>query len=271
MGRSIGLKKVLMAAMLIVGATTFLGGCATKKYVRTSVDTVNQELSAKISESDKGIANNSEQIKASSSQIGELNEVAREQGQKISGLDSATQQAQSDATRAKNDATQAQGTASKAADDIVSLDGRFQNRNHFMVLDEEQVLFKFNSAVLEPDFKQALDEVAQMLKENPDLILVMEGHTDSTGPDVYNIELGKKRLEAVMRYLVVEMEVPVHRISEMSFGEARPINPEKTREARMQNRSVLVRVMGPQLSDSDSAKTSDSAEDIVSRRGTDVQ
>jgi len=50
----------------------------------------------------------------------------------------------------------------------------------------------------------------------------------------------------VRRYLVVEQEVPINRISDMSFGKARPINPDKGKEARAQNRSVVVRVMGPQ-------------------------
>jgi len=92
-----------------------------------------------------------------------------------------------------------------------------------------------------------LNDVAMQLKANPDAILVMEGHTDAAGPDDYNVQLGEKRVDAVRRYLVVDQEVPINRISDMSFGKAKPINPDKGKEARAQNRSVIIRVMGPQF------------------------
>jgi len=92
-----------------------------------------------------------------------------------------------------------------------------------------------------------LDDIAQQLKQNPDTILVMEGHTDSVGSSDYNIQLGQKRVDAVVRYLVVDQEVPMNRISNLSFGKDRPVAENKTKDGRKQNRSVVVRVMAPQL------------------------
>lgn len=234
------LQKAGMGAMLALATVGLMSGCATKKYVRNTVDTTAKDLSARIDSTDQG-------VKANSNQVEELNGVTREHSQKISSLDSGLKQTDTKAQQAMTTGQQAQSAAQKAQGDISTLDTKFINRNHYVVLNEEQVRFKFNSAKLEDSFKTALDEVARQLKENPDAILAMEGHTDNVGADQYNIELGKKRVEAVMRYLVVDQEVPFNRISEMSFGKARPISSDKGKEARAQNRSVVVRVMGPQL------------------------
>ena len=240
MTQAFSLRKAAFGAMLAMGTVGLMSGCATKKYVKTTVDTKAGELSARIDTDDQG-------IKANSNQVEELNGVTREHAQKIAGLDTGLKQTDTKAQTALSKGEAAQNSADKAAGEVSSLDDKFQNRNHYVVLNEEQVQFKFNSAKLEPSFKTVLDDVARQLKENPDAILVMEGHTDTTGPDDYNIQLGQKRLESVMRYLVVEQEVPVNRISQMSFGKARPVSTEKGKEARAQNRSVVVRVMGPQL------------------------
>jgi outer membrane protein OmpA-like peptidoglycan-associated protein len=227
--------------MLAFGTVSLLSGCATKKYVRSSVDTKAQELSAKID-------TNEQAIKSTDSQVAELNNVTREHTDKINGLDTGVKQADSHAQQAMSTGQNAQNTANKAVSQVSSLDSKFQNRNHYAVLNQEQVKFKFNSAKLDDASKKTLDDVAQKVKENPDAILVMEGHTDSVGPDDYNIQLGQKRLDAVIRYLVVDQEVPMNRISDLSFGKAHPINAAKGKDARADNRAVVVRVMGPQLS-----------------------
>ncbi len=204
------------------------------------MDSSTRQLSAKID-------NNEQAIKSSQGQIEELNSITRDQGQKISTLDNGLKQTESKAHQALNKGEAAQNTASKAVNQVSALENTFQNRNRYAVVKEEQVRFNFNSAKLDPSFKKVLSDVAHQLKQNPDIILVMEGHTDATGPKDYNIELGQKRLQAVIRYLVVDQEVPINRISNLSFGEDRPITPNKTKEGRAQNRSVVLRVMGPEL------------------------
>jgi outer membrane protein OmpA-like peptidoglycan-associated protein len=233
-------RKSVVGAMLALGTVTLTVGCASKKYVRTEVDTSSKELSSRID-------NNQSAIKSTDSQVSELNNVTRDHGQKLNSLDNNVKQVDSKAQQAMSAGQNAQNTANKAVTDVSSLDTKFQNRNHYAVLNQEQVRFKFNSAKLDDQGKKVLDDVAQKLKENPDAILVMEGHTDSVGPDDYNIQLGQKRLESVTRYLVVDQEVPMNRISDLSFGKAKPVNPNKGKDARAENRSVVVRVMGPQL------------------------
>jgi outer membrane protein OmpA-like peptidoglycan-associated protein len=244
MTQGIGVKKSMFWIVVVLGSTVLAGGCATKKYVRTRVDDSSHELNARMDTDEAAIKGT---ISSTQSQVEELNGVTREHTQKIAGLDDSLKQTDGKAQQALSTGQTAQTSANKAIGQVTTLDTKFQNRNHYVVLAEEKVQFKFNSAKLQPDFKKVLDDIAQQLKQNADTILVMEGHTDSVGPDDYNIQLGQKRVDAVVHYLVVDQEVPMNRISNLSFGKDRPVAENKTKDGRKLNRSVVVRVMAPQL------------------------
>ncbi|MBI2819894.1 MAG: OmpA family protein, partial [Acidobacteria bacterium] len=141
----------------------------------------------------------------------------------------------------------AQSTANQAVGHVNRLDSEFQNRNNYGIVSEHSIRFAFGSATLSKDLASELDQIAQQTKSSPDAIVVLEGRTDSTGDPAYNIQLGEKRLDAVVRYLVVEQGVPMQQIYKMSFGEAKPVASNDTREGRAQNRAVIVRVMEPDL------------------------
>lgn len=248
MTQGIALKKSLFWIVMALGTTVLAGGCATKKYVRTRVDDSSHELNARMDTDEAAIKGS---ISSTQGQVEELNGITRDHSQKIAGLDDGLKQTDGKAQQALSTGQNAQSSANKAIGQVSMLDNKFQNRNHYVALNEEKVQFKFNSAKLEPDFKKVLDDIAQQLKQNPDTILVMEGHTDSTGPDDYNIQLGQKRVDAVVRYLVVDQDVPINRISNLSFGKDRPVAENKTKDGRKLNRSVVVRVMAPQLTATD--------------------
>lgn len=245
MSNGMGSKFSALGIALGLGAATLLSGCATKKFVRTEVNTgthqLDEKLTARLDTHDK-------MIKSTSGQVDELNAIARDHNQKISSLNDGLQQTDGKAQAAMKTGQGALDTANRAVSNVDALDSRFQNRNHYLTLTEEQIPFQFNSAKIDKAVTTKLDGIAQQIKENADAILVLEGHTDAVGPDQYNIALGQKRLEAVVRYLVVSQEVPMNRISNLSFGEERPIADNKTKEGRAQNRSVVVRIMGPQAS-----------------------
>ena len=126
-----------------------------------------------------------------------------------------------------------------------NLDQKFQNRNAFNVSDEKAVQFKFNSATLDKQYMDALDEIANTLTQNANAIVVLEGRTDSVGDKDYNVKLGERRIEAVRRYLVVEKNVPVYKIHEISFGAEKPVAENKTKDGREKNRAVTMTVMVP--------------------------
>ena len=81
--------------------------------------------------------------------------------------------------------------------------------------------------------------------QNPNAIVVLEGRTDSTGNSEYNVRLGERRVDVVRQYLAVEKAVPVYRIHEISFGSAKPIASNDSRDGREKNRAVTISVLLP--------------------------
>jgi outer membrane protein OmpA-like peptidoglycan-associated protein len=228
--------------LLMITTVGLTSGCASKKYVRTEVNTSANEISARMDEKDRNLQSG---IDANGNQITELSGVAREHAQQIGALDSGLKSTDNKATQAMNVGQGAQNAANQAAGHVNRLDMDFQNRNHYNSVQEQSIPFAFGTAKVGKESFAILDEVAQSSKDNPNVILVLEGRTDSTGDPAYNIQLGEKRLDAVVRYLVVEKDVPMQQIYKMSFGEARPMASNNTPEGRAQNRAVVVRVMEP--------------------------
>jgi outer membrane protein OmpA-like peptidoglycan-associated protein len=242
-------KSTTLAALFLV-TTGLTSGCvATRKFVRNSVGASSSDITAKMDAKDQDLQNG---IKNNSDQIGELTDVSKEHTEQISSLDTGLKSTDQKAGQAMQTGQQAQSSATQASNHVNALDQKFQNRNHLTVLSEESVPFKFNSATLDKDHTSALDQVAQQIKGNPDAVLVLEGHTDSVGDANYNIQLGERRLDSVIRYLVVQQGVPMNQIYRMSFGEDHPVTAADTRnkDARAQNRVVIIRLMGPSESSS---------------------
>lgn len=109
---------------------------------------------------------------------------------------------------------------------------------------DDRVKFNLNSDNLSKDAEAALREFAQKVKELDRPVFVeIQGHTDSTGPESYNEELGEERAEAVRRFLSREEKLPLARMSTISYGESLPTASNKTREGRKQNRRVVLVVL----------------------------
>ncbi|HEU0195900.1 MAG TPA: OmpA family protein [Nevskiaceae bacterium] len=101
--------------------------------------------------------------------------------------------------------------------------------------------FKFNKATLTEPAKGTLDNVASALKQQPDLDVVIEGYTDSTGPAAYNKRLSQRRADSVRNYLVQD-GVSGANLTAKGFGEADPVASNATRAGRTLNRRVQFRV-----------------------------
>ena len=74
------------------------------------------------------------------------------------------------------------------------------------------------------------------------MYLEIQGHTDATGSDAYNLKLGEARAEAVRRYLN-KQGVALNRMSTISYGKSEPVESNKTKEGRAKNRRVVVIVL----------------------------
>lgn len=103
---------------------------------------------------------------------------------------------------------------------------------------DETVYFESGKAVIKPESYPLLNEVAQILLDNPDILLVrIEGHTDSRGAATSNQTLSETRAASVLRFLV-EQGVAEERLTSVGFGESKPIDPREVAEAWAKNRRV---------------------------------
>jgi outer membrane protein OmpA-like peptidoglycan-associated protein len=102
---------------------------------------------------------------------------------------------------------------------------------------EGQVLFAVNKAVLTPAAETLLGKVVDYLKTNQQYVVEIQGHTDSTGPKVWNDKLSQMRADSVRDFLVAG-GVPADRLTAKGYGSADPIASNDTKEGRQQNRRV---------------------------------
>ena len=227
-----------------------LSGCATKKYVRQQVGA----LEPKITEVSTATKENAERIDA----------VDRRATQGIQSATQAAQTAQTAANTADQKATQA-GTAAQAADQragqaqqaastaqqgvqqattrITTIETRINNLDNYTVGQPETIVFKTNSSNLSTEAKTSLDNIAgQVSGQRAGYLVEIQGFTDTTGSESYNVNLSQRRAEAVLRYLVSK-NVPLHRISIVGLGEESPVADNKTRKGREQNRRAEVRIL----------------------------
>jgi outer membrane protein OmpA-like peptidoglycan-associated protein len=232
--------------LMMSGLLAATSGCATKKFVRNTVKTSADSLSARIDTNESEIKelrdDTDKKVAGVDSKVSALDAKTTQQ---VNSLKTDIQSADQHAGQAQGAATQAQSAADRAANSVTSLDGRFQNRNQYNMSDEKTVQFKFNSATLDKQYSDLLDQVAASLMQNPNAIVVLEGRTDSSGEKDYNVKLGERRIDAVRHYLVVEKGVPVYKIHEISFGSEKPVAENNTREGREKNRAVVMTVMLP--------------------------
>jgi OOP family OmpA-OmpF porin len=100
------------------------------------------------------------------------------------------------------------------------------------------VEFDFDKSTIKKGYDQDIDNLAGVMKQYPDLNVVIEGHTDSLGSDAYNEKLSQERADAVKNYMVEENGIDANRIKAIGFGEKQPVASNDTSEGRAQNRRV---------------------------------
>jgi peptidoglycan-associated lipoprotein len=109
---------------------------------------------------------------------------------------------------------------------------------------EDRVKFKVAKYELDDNAKTALNEFAEKIKALTDQYFIeIQGHTDDTGGEQYNEELGQRRADAVRRYLSREHKLPLNRMSTISYGDTLPVESNKTKAGRAANRRVVLVVL----------------------------
>ena len=175
--------NVLAVGLIVVGTTT---ACATKKFVRTEVETVGQRV---------------ETLSQSLETTQEAD--PPEPGERITQVDAKADQVGIWAKDAQSSASTAQQAATAAAARKSTPSKPSTKRLVYeVVINEDQGNFKFGSAALPEECAARIDEMIAQLKANPRGNFVeIEGHTDSSGDKMINQRIGEERAEAVKRYL----------------------------------------------------------------------
>jgi len=106
----------------------------------------------------------------------------------------------------------------------------------------EGVTFETNSAVLTGDSRPVLNDVADGLSKHPRLKVELQGYTDSTGSDKYNLTLSDKRANSVREYLISQNVKP-EQLSARGYGKANPVASNATPAGRSKNRRVVMKVL----------------------------
>ena len=213
---------VALITVVAVGGSA----CATKKYVSAQIGTLNE----KVETMGKSIEATQERTKANEGRIAVVDEKAQ----------TAHQTAQQ-AGQAASAADARAGAVDAKAD---ALDRASKRILYTVVLSSDEGNFEFGRTALPAEAKARIDELVAKLKTNPQGAYVeIEGHTDNVGPKDFNDRLGLERAEEVKRYLYAQHQIPLHRISTISYGAEKPAAPNDTKAGRAQNRRVVIRVL----------------------------
>ncbi len=198
--------RVVSAAVM----TAFLGACATSK-------SVDEKIAAA-----QGTTN--QRIESVASQVEDLQQRQQQTDVKLEQLSQSAQEA---LRRAEEAGVLAKGQ--------VVFEQSFS---------EDRIKFKLDSYELDKDAQAALDEFAGRVKGlSTQYFVEIQGHTDDTGGERHNEELGQRRADSVRRYLSRQHKLPLARMSTISYGDTLPVESNKTRPGRSANRRVVLVVL----------------------------
>lgn len=207
---------------IIISAMT---GCATKGYVNEQISSaLTSEISNIRVEVDENIDDVKKGLKTNQEEIEELRATAKEQQAKIDEKLSLVQ-----------DAIDRAEEAHKLAKGKLLYE---------VTISDESVPFSYKKSELSEDAKAELDIFAKVLvEENNNVYIEIQGHTDNIGSDDYNMKLGQARADSVKAYLHTTHNIPLHKMSAFSYGEANPVASNDTDSDRAKNRRVVLMVM----------------------------
>jgi outer membrane protein OmpA-like peptidoglycan-associated protein len=215
--------KRLVTAVAISALALGGSACATKKMVKQRVGEVND----KVDTLSKSVEENQERTKTNEGKIADVD-----------------QRAQAASQRAYGRADEAYGAADKVNARADAIEKASKRIVYEVTLSEDKGGFKFGQAKMPEQMQAEIDQIVQQWKANPNGgFIEIEGHTDNVGDKNFNYKLGLERAEAVKKYLYENEQIPLHKINVISYGEEKPIAPNKTKAGRAQNRRVVIKLL----------------------------
>jgi outer membrane protein OmpA-like peptidoglycan-associated protein len=201
----------------IIGSLFFTQGClATRDWVKEQMD----PLDGRVTQTENRLGQAETQIGSLGSRVGGIEGRLGQFEGRLGAVDSK---------------------ADKALNAIANL--RLERK---IVIDmKDGANFAFNSSVLPAQAQREIDGFLSDLKgdaTSDSAIFVVAGHTDNVGPDDYNYDLGKRRAEAVSRYLITQKKIDPMRVMPVSYGKSAPVSDNSTPQGRAKNRRVEILV-----------------------------
>ena len=228
--------RQLATAGVTLGLVFLCTGCATKKYVQNNI----APLEVKLDNTNKQVAETGDRV----------TDLDRKTEREFSEAQSAAQAANQQATKAQQSADDAKGLAQQGISDAAAVKHEVENADNFQSIKKATVLFGFDRSQLTKEDIEALDSLAQTLSGMKHYVVEVRGFTDNVGQRQYNLQLSRKRADAVVRYLTLEKQIPLVRVYAVGYGEDEPAAPNQTRQGREENRRVDVSILAPQSSGS---------------------
>jgi outer membrane protein OmpA-like peptidoglycan-associated protein len=247
--------RIRSLAILVASLSLMTVGCATKKFVREEIGKSEVKTGSDIGRVDSALTEEKARTTALNDQLGQTKVAVTEADTKAVEATNLAKTAQGRADEGVAQATKAQARAdeanttagqamAKADETSARLTRLWANRNKRVPGDTVAILFRFDKAELDDRGQTALLDVAKQLQENPNLVVELEGYTDSVGGSDYNVQLSQRRSETVRRFLV-EKGIEMHRIHSIGLGDIRPTADNNNPKGREQNRRVMVKLFAP--------------------------
>jgi outer membrane protein OmpA-like peptidoglycan-associated protein len=131
----------------------------------------------------------------------------------------------------------------QALEEIEQVDVERLDEETLRVNFDSDILFEVDSAILSQASRASLDDFARVMREYPKTAILIQGHTDSSGSEQYNMELSERRARAVYNHLALR-EVEESRMGAIGYGEGYPVADNGTPGGRALNRRVSILVKG---------------------------
>ena len=234
-------RKRLSLTTLVLTFLIVFSGCALRKaYVQQQLDA----LRPRIKEASDASKETAERINAVDKRVQEATTAAQTADAKATQAGTTAQSAQKAAQDAESKGDTANQGVQQASNRLTALESRIANLgDNYTPSQKESVRFAFNSSALTKDAEILLDKFAETASGmKAGYTVEIQGFTDSTGTDPFNIWLSQRRADNVQRYLL-RKGVPLYRISVLGLGKEDPVADNKTKEGRDRNRRVEVTLL----------------------------
>jgi outer membrane protein OmpA-like peptidoglycan-associated protein len=213
---------------------------ARKKYVRRQLEPV----AGRVNELDELTASNARAINDVDSRATE--------GIRVASL--KANEADQHAIEAGSKAEQAHQTATQATEQLTKVESTVQNLDQYQAVTEAEIRFRPGQVALSKKAKEALDQMAAPLKSQRGFVLEVQGFSSSRG--IAGVENSRKLADAVVRYLVVEHEIPVYRIYTVGMGNAVKPSADGEKPRRTTGGRVEISLLKNSLSELSQAEQS---------------